>query len=310
MGCRVKWLAILLILTATGSFAEAQVLPLSLPWNMKVDSSVRLEYLFGTQILKDISLRVPSSLQSISNTEAAFDLFRVEYGPRLPVVEGFVELTSGTENMSARFGGWASFLEPRLVLDRTVGYLQPVPTSLADANWNIKPEFWGWEAAGLYHVFQGLGHRFSLTAGYRREQWNYRGELSSDSNAISTHNFSSHIPFIGLQSSMLFPLWKARFEILGSPIVVQNVTHELRDGNVFVDYRGQATGTGLIELRMEGTVHLSPAYWFGGFFRYSYQEMYGTATGRRSQSSDTSFDRKMYIGQSFATIGFNATILF
>ncbi len=311
MGGRIKWLTILLILTATASFAEAQVFPLNMPWDMKVDSSLRLEFLFGTQTLRDINLRVPAGVQLIDSTsEKAFDLFRIEYGPRVPLIEGFVEVSPPIGAVSARLGGWLSILEPSITLDRAVGFLQPIPPSLSDAHWSVRPDVKGWEAAGLYHVFQGLGHRFSLTAGYRREVWHYRGELSSGSNALSTHDFSSQVPFIGLQSAMLFPWWRARFEVLGSPFMVEEVAHQLEDGPVFIDYRGKAKGTGLIELRMEGTVHVSPACWVGGFFRYSFQELYGRATGRTTRSTVTGYSRDFYVGQSFVAVGLNAAILF
>ena len=310
MGGRVKWLAILLILTATGSFAEAQIFPLYMPWNIKVDSSVRLEFLFGTQILRDTDVRVPGSNTFIVPNAEGYDRFRIQYGPRVPLAEGFVELSPPVGPLSIRLGGWASFLEPRIALDRTVGHVSPTPTSLSEASRNVKPDVWAWEAAGLYHVFEGLGHRFSFTAGFRREEWHYSGELSSDASAVSSHSFSSYIPFIGLQSAMLFPWWRARFEVLGSQIMVQQISHFLQDGNTFVDYRGKATGTGMIQLSMEGTVNVSPACWFGGFLRYSFQEMYGTATGRTSASTATGYSRNFYVGQSFATVGLNATLLF
>jgi hypothetical protein len=117
----------------------------------------------------------------------------------------------------------------------------------------VKPDFSSWEAAGLYHLWSGGGYRFSFTAGYRQQTWDYQGSPSSGAQDSPLHDsFSSRIPFIGMQTAMFFPSWKARFEVL-PPFMNMSVSNAIQQG-VFLSIRGQPLPGGLIELQMVGTL--------------------------------------------------------
>jgi len=297
---RTTLLLALFFLLATVPSLEAQALPMGL----RLDSSLRAEFLFGRQVLRNTDPAYPTITGA-----ARPDLWRIEFGPRVPVLEGTFEL-SPFGPLSARFAGSASVLETTMGLSQTNGFVESPPT-VSFAVWDVKPEQRSWEVAGLYHVFQGLGHRYSITAGFRQEVWRYRGKGVRDDSSFLRDEFTSNIPFIGLQAAMFLPFWKARFEVLGSPFMNQQVVHHVGLGTFELEYRGKATGAGLIELRAEGTVGITPNCWLGIFGRYTYQELYGRAEAT-SNGTFTLLNRShdFFVGQSFGTIGLNGTLVF
>ncbi len=104
----------------------------------------------------------------------------------------------------------------------------------------------------------------------------FHGEPTGSSQGSLKDEYTSSIPFIGMQTSMLFPWWKARFEVLGSPFmskrVINNFSGTLNDANAYrASTDGSATKGGLIELQMEGSVGLSPSLFVGANASYTFQ---------------------------------------
>ena len=70
----------------------------------------------------------------------------------------------------------------------------------------IKPTFWSWEAAGLYHLSNEGGYRFSLVAGYRQELWRYLTTNGQDENSYLRDEFVSQSPFLRTPDCNVFSL--------------------------------------------------------------------------------------------------------
>lgn len=297
----MKALMVLSLLVLSAGSLQAQ----ALPWAMGVDSSVRLELLIGSQ-----------SLAEMSPPEDRLDRFRFISNPSLPVLSGTVEL-SPCPWASARLAGALSVLEPTRELALSVG--RTLPGAENDGSWagrwNVKSHYTCWEAAGLYHLCNAGGYRFSAVAGYRGKTWKYYGQ---DSNSLSDRNgFSSSIPFLGLQTSMYFPLWKARFEILGSPFMSTEANNSLYSQ----DSNGLNTGTfhlktnrgGMIEFQMEGTMTVSPNVLCGLSARLNYEELFGPLDWINNPSSGSSRrqrDMNAHLIETLAFFGLNLTLLF
>ena len=139
-----------LVLIASVTAVEAQVTPYGI-----IDSSFRVEFLFGNQKLRY------ANAESTSFGRASFD-------PRVPLLAGMIEV-SPFPSVSGRFAGAISILEKSGSVSRTTGSSDII-------RWDVEPDVGSWELAGLYHLWNGGGYRYSLTAGYRREEWKYRGE--------------------------------------------------------------------------------------------------------------------------------------
>jgi hypothetical protein len=282
----VKTLLVPLILLVFSPGALAEVLP----WGVRVDTSLRLGLLFGRQLVRYSDL-----------PGAEFERFRMEFGPRLPILSGMCELTP-VPSISARLAGSLSVMET----DMTVFHAMADPEP---SLWDVRPDFGCWEAAGLYHLWNGGGYRFSLVGGYRQEYWHYRGEPSGaqPSGSSLRDRFTSHIPFLAMQTAVMYPWWKARFEILASPFMSKKVSAIVQDGPNVVEYEGDADSGGLIELEVEGTASLSSRIRLGLYCRYSYHEVYGEYTRADLVESPA---RRLYVGEDFAIIGLNMTLLF
>ena len=105
---------------------------------------------------------------------------------------------------------------------------------------DARPSFSGWEAAGLFHLWNDGGYRFSFTAGYREEFWGAQGEgvgLFTGVSSSVREDFSSRGPFLGLQTAVFFPWWKARFEVIGSPWITKIGSGSLNQPNFSAEYQ-------------------------------------------------------------------------
>jgi hypothetical protein len=284
--------AALLLLTLAAPSLQAQVLPLGI----QLDSDVRVGFLFGSQ-----------ALRQVENT-AANVRYKADLDPRMPVFEVMAEL-SPMSRVSARFAGLISSWETSMTQTRNAAF----PGAGTVFEWSVQPEFKYWEVAGLFHLVAGGGYRFSAVGGYRREFWDYAGDPSGPSGSPTAGSFlrdrfDSSIPFIGLQTSMAFPWWKARFEILGSPFMFRDITVLANDGANTVEYRGRLDNGGLIELSFEGTAQVASSCRLGLYCRYRYQELYGELTGTNSNAALRRFDA--YMGENLAVFGLNANLFF
>jgi hypothetical protein len=282
------------ILLAVAISACAQGLP-----SIAIDSSFRVEYLLG-------------GLQSRYSPPAdpTIDRLKIDLNPQVAVLSGMVEM-SPMPVASGRLLGSIS------VWERTGSAARPRDHWLERGDtldWQAKPDFTQWEAAGLYHLWNTAGYRFSLTAGYRQEKWTFNGEPTGSGQGTLNDEYTSHIPFIGMQTSMFFPWWKARFEVLGSPFMSKQVMNSssgtLNDGTTIgFQTQGKANSGGLIEFQMDGSVGLSSALFLGINACYTYQELYGTSTVR-SQAAPAPVEYRLYTSESMFRIGFDVNFLF
>ncbi|WP_157212108.1 hypothetical protein [Desulfomonile tiedjei] len=251
-----------------------------------LDSSFRIEFLFGTQ--------------SFSYSGATS--IRGDFNIRVPLLAGTVEL-SPSPLISGRFAGAISIFERSGSMMRDPNY-----TGLTDfVRWQVEPDLGSWEFAGLYHLWTGGGYRYSIVAGYRQETWRHRGE-AVNSEGRSRDEFASQIPFLGLQTSMFFPWWKARFEVLGSPFMTRRVSNSLQERGQIIDYSGELSQGGLLEFQMEGNVAVTQNIWCGLHARYLHQELRGDVSG--TINDVPTGVRVLSVADSIVTVGVDFTLLF
>ena len=267
----------------------------SCPWNLTLDSSFRMEFLFGTQAIRD---RTP--LQDVER-------FRIDSNFRLPVLAGNVEMTP-LVFLSGRLGGLISVLEEQGTIDRSAAdfdILVPERRVI-----NAKPSFSGWEAAGLFHLWNDGGYRFSVTAGYREEYWRLEGEGLAQTSFLR-ENFQTRVPFLGLQTAVFFPWWKARFELIGSRWMTKIVSGSLSNSfnSLMAQYDARATGGGLLELQVEGTASITQNIFAGLHSRYTFQESFGELT-RKGFLRPPELPLELYMGDSFLLVGVDLTVAF
>jgi hypothetical protein len=291
LSCRaLRAVAVLFVLTGLAFPVGAE----TLPWNIQVDSSFRAEFLFGHQVLRQLDPKVTGVAR-----------FVADYDPRLPVLTGTVEITP-FPLISGRLAGSTS------VWERTGAQVRTATGSvIPGGRWDVKPDFTSWEAAALYHLWSGGGYRFSFTGGYRQQTWDYQGTPSNGTTDSPLHDsFSSHIPFIGLQTAMFFPTWKARFEMLGSPFMNVGVSNALQQGAAVLQLDGNLYRGGLVEVQMSGDVNLTPNVLVGLYGRYAYQELYGLLSDTAQTLGVGANPLEVFLGQSFGTIGLDVTVIF
>jgi hypothetical protein len=288
-----------------------------------VDSSFRIEYLIGRQTL---GREFTSSdqghylLDSTPQHPDPIDRLNIQFGASLPVLEGVVE-ASAFPSVSGRLVGSMSVLESikgfTLVSGPASVQFQDIYKTVffysEELSTVIKPTFRSWEAAGLYHLSNEGGYRYSIVAGYRQESWTYRIDGNQDDNSYLRDEFVSQSPFLGLQTAMFFPWWKARFEVLGSPFMTKKISHTARDSGNYQQLDGTWNKGGFIEFQTEGTVNITPSIWLGLFARYTYEELRGEAKGtRRSPFTGVheTFPYDFYTLKSMASFGFNFSYVF
>ncbi len=287
---------ILITLAACPLFVQAQWF---VPKGIEIDSSLRMELLFGSQMLR-----------SVDGDTGPVDVFKVQYNPRLPVLAGSVEV-SPFHLISGRLAGSLSFLEGDLSSTRGVVQSSTNVAIIPISRWVTRPDYQSWEAAALYHFFKGGGYRCSVLAGYRQSEWHYHGELEQGDGSQLRDIFSSNIPFIGMQTAMFFPWWKARFEIVGSPFMKNSSTVSLRQGTVYSEQNVETDKGGLIEFRLEGTVSLHTNIWLGVFACYHFQELSGKSTGRSTQPLVTPANlNNYYTTESMSSLGLNFNVVY
>lgn len=288
-GVTFKPLLILAMLLAATSGVCAQ----TLPGGMGVDSSLRIQYVFGEQLLR-----------SVESPVSPTDIFSVQYNPRVPVLAGTVEF-SPASLVSARIGGSVSVLESDATSNRAVS------TDTNPLDWRTRPEFWSWEAGALFHLSGGGGYRFSLTTGYRQERWQFRGPASEGSSRLNDI-FTYFTPYIGMQTSMALPWWRAKFEVLGSPFMSVRASNSLNKDGVSVYKEVEGNEGGLVEFRMEGTVGMTAACWVGLFASYSYQELYCEPVSVSSPAPPPETDKltRYYTRENRAVVGLTANLVF
>jgi hypothetical protein len=281
----------LLMLIFLVSSVQAQMLPL----NLSLDSSFGIEYLLGRQDLRHVS---PQNV-------ATFKEFNNQWDPQMAVLSGVVEVTP-FPFASGRLGGSVSVASSVREVARDRGVL---PDFFL---WNLRSAYNAWEAAGLYHLWNQDGYRFSAVGGYRRETWLYKGDSDTplSPNATLREEFVANIPFIGLQTAMHFPWWKARFEVLGSWFVKKTFHQSVNQNNAIEVRDGRGDQGGIMIFQMEGTGHVTPNILFGLQGRYSYQNFIGPSLVTSTYSGAPASGYKAYYNESIGSFGVNLTLVF
>jgi hypothetical protein len=258
-----------------------------------VDSAVRIGYLQARQTVRYNEANISYA------AGAVFDRFRMDYGPRVPLVSGMVELTP-IRFASARGAAASSVFETGMQVFHTRD--DPTP-----ALWDLAPNYKCWEAAGLFHLWSGDGYRFSLAGGFRKDYWTYQGPLvATDSgDSWASDRLTADIPFLAMQTSMSFPWWKARCEILGSPFMTKRISTQFRTGSTLVEYEGVANKGGLLEATLEGSVGVTDRFRVGAYGRYTYEELYGQST-RKAGATISGHEIFLYETTAIGGINFEA----
>ncbi len=262
-----------------------------LPVNIGVDSSLRAGFLFGRNM---VLYKDP--------LKTGYKYWRMEFGPQLPLLSGSFEL-SPFQRLSARIDGSISVIA-------TAGAFHFNAEEPIRHTFDVTPGFKHWEAAGLYHLWTGGGYRFSLVGGFRQEFWKFVSDedpVGPVTNARFNQDHTSNIPFLGLQTAVFFPWWKARFEFRAAPFMAKAIAAQVIVDQNQVSYRGRADEGGLVEFEVEGTVALAANLRVGLHGRYSYSELYGES----ERNNGTTIHIQSVIAQeSFGLVGLNLTFVF
>jgi hypothetical protein len=264
-----------------------------------IDTSMRAEFLFGHQKF----LYERHNVNDLGNIQK----FRYTFDPKLALLTGKVEI-SPSAMISGRLGGSISVFEKSHDSERT--WSGPEFAVPGAGSFSTKPDFWSWDVAGLLHLWNQDNYRFGISAGFRKDKWTYISDviglgLGVDRPLSITDEFTSNIPYLGLQTSMRFPWWKARFEFIGSPFMSRDVRSSAN--GFFSEFRGRPTSGGLLEFQVEGQAGIRPNLYVGINFTYSSLELYGTSVGR---TTGVTGDYGIYTNDSLFKIGFDVDYAF
>jgi hypothetical protein len=271
-----------------------------LPFGLISDVRVRGEYLFGNQTIRPFR-DVEDYGGTGNGGPYPSDRYRFALNPRFPVTSAEIEVSNWSP-ISVRGAACVSPLKTKTSETRSLN--AQADEAFSSNSWEINRSFYAWEVAGLYHAWVGGGYRFSILAGYRREEWFNKSENDSDQvwNAALEDRLWSHMPFMGLQTSMAFPGWMARFEFIGSPFMKKHAEGFWRENSSFVRYRGKATSGGGMIVRVSGTANVTPALSLGIDGQFSYQELQGDiATVDNNYPNSQRFN--LLLLDMYATVG-------
>lgn len=300
MRVKLRLLMMLVVLAISASTVQAQLLDLlptlRLPFDVGIDSSGRVAYVFAHQALRYMDEERPP-----------YDKWKTDFNPHTPVLSGVVEVSPASW-FSGRLAGSFSVLAFEEGITRATGL--PEATNLETYEWRSHPYYRDWEAAGLYHLYGGGGYRFSVTAGARHETWIFRGIMRDEDASMLRDELTTYFPFIGLQTSMYMPWWKARFEVIASPYARTQVIHQMRRGEFFLDHDGFGKKGGYLEFRAEGSMHVNSRMLLGVYAAYRYHELYGTVAVKSNAIGFDASSYDFYMEQSVMSIGLNATLVF
>jgi|GEM_PF-580260 len=269
----------------------------SLPFNLGLDSEIRMGYLLGQQTLKGSSQEV---------ADPKFD-YRVDHGPSI-IVMGATGEVSPVPFFSGRIGGYISVWEYPTANDRSTEFPD---ASNAKLPWDVTPDLKSWEIAGLVHLSRGGGYRFSAVGGYREEFWDYVGVPTGGQAdpAFMRDEFNNHVPFFGLQTALFFPWWKARCEVTGSWFMRQEIFSIVQNRDDYVQYTGTLDSGGQVEVNFEGTATLISNFRLGAYGRYRYQELQGHAIGIENNPG-TRRAFKLFTEQNYGVVGLTVNLVF
>jgi hypothetical protein len=194
------------------------------------------------------------------------ELLRLDFSNSQAVLDGVVEITPRPA-LSARVRGSASVFNADKGMTLESGPVPVISTNLyppprnlygwGELSATLKPQFWLWEVAGLYNLSYEDIYRYSIVAGYRQDSWKYPTSNSQANSPYLSDTFISQIPFLGMQTVMCCPAWKARFEVIGSPFMSKSITHKAQNQGYYMQLDGNLTKGGLLEFQVEGNVNFA-----------------------------------------------------
>lgn len=268
----------------------------ALPPYISVEPSLRVGYLFGVHSFQDAFAPMDGQ-----------ERYSIDLDFKMPVIMGIVDI-SPIYLASGRFSGTTSFGAPSRSLHKSAW--DESPSAPEGQDLDARGGFWSWEALGLLHVWRGEGHRFSITAGYRQENWYYSGEKTTqgNSNAWSRDDLLTSGPLLGLETSLMYPGWTSRFEILLSHFMNKNIQSSFNQAGWISGHEGRAQNGALVEARLHGAANVTPRLLVGLYGRYTIAELSGTFSMKTSGNTTGSYDTHM--GESFIILGSDVTILF
>ncbi len=267
-----------------------------LPWNIPVNSSFRVGYLYGSQVVGNTA------------TDPTGDTVQLDISFGFPVLSGMIELSS-INRLSARVIGDVSVYGQQNIIYGPWWTTPPVPAPPGLYS-NARPGYVGVEAAGLFDIWRSAGHRFGLIGGWRREYWWYNDEGTSDINASvgSQDNVTSTIPFVGLCAEMAYPGWRSTFEFLTSRFISKNINGSVRQPGNFGEYHCAAQDGVLLEGRIQGIAPITGNLFLGLYGRYSYQNVSGVFNSLTSSVVTRSLD--VQVVENTLTLELQLTLFF
>lgn len=302
--------------------------------NMITDSSFRIEYLLGRQsvgkydenflnwgpsITKNPYSNDPEYLISTVAYPNPIESLNIDFITSQLVLDGLVEITpvpafSGRMRANVSIAGGNKDISLGAGPTKTGDSPTTGVPIFAPLSADVTPSYWSWEAAGQYNLSYEGGYRFALVGGYRYESQSYHSANDSSQNWHLWADFSSQIPFLGLQTTMVSPTWKARCELLGSAFMKKNVSQSARDNVTFMKLDGSLTNGGFLELQVEGNVPVTQNAWVGVYTQGTYEGLKGEVTGRSVNGSGAGwFDPtpyNFYASKFFWFLGLNCNVQF
>jgi hypothetical protein len=259
-----------------------------LPWNIPINSSFRVGYLYGSQVVSTFSDYGSGVVKSAVDPYPDVQL-DISFG--FPILSGAIEL-SPINRLSARIIGDVSVYGQQNIIYSPWWWAPITPGQPNGLYSNARPGYAGVEAAGLFDVWRSAGHRFGLIGGWRREYWWYNDEGTSDINASvgSQDNVTSTVPFVGLCAEMAYPGWRSTFEFLTSRFISKNINGSVRQPGNFGEYHCAAQDGVLLEGRVQGIAPITDNLFLGLYGRYSYQNVSGVFDSLSSSVVTRSLD--------------------
>ena len=282
---------LLLVLGVTVSSAHGQFLP----WNIPVNSSFRVGYLYGSQV-------VSSAVDPVHDVQ-----LDISFG--FPILSGALEF-SPINPLSVRLIGDVSVYGQQNIIYGPWWTAPPVPTAPPGLYSNARPGFVGVEAAALFDVWRPAGHRFGVVGGWRREYWWYNDEGTNDVTAAvySRDNVTSNVPFVGLCAEMAYPGWRSTFEFLTSRFIYKTINGSVSQLLNYGEYHCAAQDGVLLEARVHGMTNITDNLLLGLYGRYAYQNVSGVFDGLKDSVVTRSLD--VHVVENALTLQLQLTLFF
>ena len=283
---------LLLVLGLTVSCAHGQFLP----WNIPVNSSFRVGYLYGSQVVS-------------SPVDPTGDTVQLDISFGFPVLSGAIEF-SPISLLSVRLIGDVGVYGQQNIIYGPWWTVDTAPAAAEGLYSNVRPGYVGVEVAGMFDVWRPAGHRFGVVGGWRREYWWYdNGGISNQNGtAASRDDVTSTIPFLGLSAEMAYPGWRSTFEFLTSRFISKNINGSVRQPQNFGEYQCAVQDGVLLECRIQGLAPITSNLFLGLYGRYSYQNVAGGFDGQRNSIVTRSLD--IHVVENTLTLALQLTMFF